>query len=204
LGCRWTHWEKVVARPREFDEEAALDIAMQCFWHRGFETTSVRDLADQMGITQTSLYNTFGDKRALYTRSLEHYLDQSIRERVKRFERLPPTKAIEGFFMEIVERSIADKALRGCMLVNTGLEIAPHDPEFRKIVARELSFIEEFFRSHIAAGQTSGAIRPDVPAGELAKMLLSLWLGLRVLARSRPQRAVLEGAVRAALAVMLV
>jgi TetR/AcrR family transcriptional repressor of nem operon len=204
LGRRWTYWEKVVARPREFDEETALDIAMQCFWDRGFEATSVRDLADQMGITQTSLYNTFGDKRALYTRSLDHYLAQSIRERTKRLERLAPTEAIEGFFMEIVERSIADKARRGCMLVNTGLEIAPHDPEFRKTVVREFSSIEEFFRSRVEAGQTSGALRLDVPAGELAKMLLSLWLGLRVLARSRPQRAVLEGAVRAALAVMLV
>jgi TetR/AcrR family transcriptional repressor of nem operon len=115
---------------------------------------------------------------------------------------LAPTEAIEGFFMEIVERSIADKARRGCMLVNTGLEIAPHDPEFRKMVAREFSSIEAFFRNRIEAGQISDAIRRDVPAGELAKMLLSLWLGLRVLARSRPQRAVLEGAVQAALAVM--
>ncbi len=177
---------------------------MQCFWHRGFETTSVRDLADQMGITQTSLYNTFGDKRTLYTRALEHYLTQGNRARIKRVEGLPPTEAIEEFFQGIVEDSIADKARRGCMLVNTGLEIAPHDPEFRKKVAGELAFIEEFFRSHIEAGRTSGAIRPDVSAGELAKMLLSVLLGLRVLARSRPQRAVLEGAVRAALAVMFV
>ena len=78
---------------------------------------------------------------------------------------LAPTEAIEGFFMEIVEGSIADKARRGCMLVNTGLDIAPHDPEFRKIVAREFSSNEEFFRSRIEAGQTSGALRPDVPAG---------------------------------------
>ena len=193
-----------MARPIEFDEEAALDIAMQCFWDQGFETTSVRDLADQMGITQTSLYNTFGDKRALYIRSFEHYLDQTIRQRIKRLEGLAPTEAIEAYFMETVERSIADKARRGCMLVNTGLEIAPHDPEFRKMVVREFSLIEDFFRSRIEAGQTSGALRADVPAAELAKMLLSIALGLRVLARSRPQRALLEGAVRAALAVMLV
>jgi len=193
-----------MARPREFDEEAALDIAMQCFWDQGFETTSVRDLADQMGITQASLYNTFGDKRALYTRAFEHYLAHVIRERIQGLERLAPTEAIEAFFMEIVERSIADKARRGCMLVNTGLEVAPHDPEFRKMVAREFSFIEEFFRSRIEAGQASGALRSDVPAAELAKMLLGLVLGLRVLARSRPQRSVLEGAARAALAVMLV
>ena len=191
-----------MARPKEFDEATALDVAMQCFWDRGFETTSVRELSDQMGITQTSLYNTFGDKRALYTRSLEHYLTQSIRERLKRLEGLAPVAAIEAFFMEIVERSIADKALRGCMLVNTGLEVAPHDPEFRKMVVREFSFIEDFFRCRIEEGQSRGELRADVPAAGLAKMLLSLVLGMRVLARSRPQRAVLEGAARAALAVL--
>jgi TetR/AcrR family transcriptional repressor of nem operon len=191
-----------MARPREFDEAAALDIAMQCFWDQGFETTSVRDLADQMGITGTSLYNAFGDKRALYKRSLEHYLTLGVRERLKRLDGMPPCEAIEAFFMEIVERSIADKARRGCMLVNTGLEIAPHDPEFRKIVVQEFSLIEDFFRRGVASGQQTGAIRSDVPAAELARMLLSLVLGMRVLARSRPQRSVLEGAARAALAVL--
>jgi TetR/AcrR family transcriptional repressor of nem operon len=191
-----------VARPREFDEEAALDIAMHCFWAQGYETTSVRDLADQMGITGTSLYNTFGDKRALYRRSLEHYLAHSIRERIKRLDGMPPAEAIKAFFTEIVERSVADKARRGCMLVNTGLEIAPHDPEFRKLVVKEFSSIEDFFRRTVEVGQQTGAVRPDVPASELAKLLLSLLLGMRVLARSRPQRSVLEGAARAALAVL--
>jgi TetR/AcrR family transcriptional regulator, transcriptional repressor for nem operon len=191
-----------MARPKEFDEAAALDIAMQCFWDQGFETTSVRDLADQMGITGTSLYNAFGDKRALYKRSLDHYLTLGVRERLKRLDGMPPREAIEAFFMEIVERSIADKARRGCMLVNTGLEIAPHDPEFRKIVVQEFSLIEDFFRRNVASGQQTGAIRSDVPAAELARMLLSVMLGMRVLARSRPQRSVLEGAARAALAVL--
>lgn len=193
-----------MARPREFDEQTALDIAMQCFWDRGFEATSVRELADQMGITQTSLYNTFHDKRALYSRALERYLDQGLHERIKRLEGLAPVEAIEKYFTETVERAIADKARLGCMLVNTGIEIAPHDPEFRKIVTKEFLLIEDFFRGRIEAGQTSGAIRPDVPAADLAKMLLSVALGLRVLARSRPQRAVLQGAVQAALAVMFV
>jgi TetR/AcrR family transcriptional repressor of nem operon len=191
-----------VARPREFDEATALDAAMQCFWDQGYEATSMRDLADQIGITGTSLYNAFGDKRSLYRRSLEHYLEQSIRDRIKRLDGMPPREMIEAFFIEIVERSISDKARRGCMLVNTGLEIAPHDPDFRQMVAEEFSFIEGFFRRCVKAGQEAGTVRSDVPAGELAKMLLSLLLGLRVLARSRPQRALLEGAARAALAVL--
>jgi TetR/AcrR family transcriptional repressor of nem operon len=64
-----------MARPREFDEVTALDAAIGCFWQRGFEATSMRDLAASMGLSAPSLYNTFGDKRALFTRALEHYLE---------------------------------------------------------------------------------------------------------------------------------
>ena len=66
-----------LARPREFDEAAVLDAAIQCFWAKGYEATSVRDLADEMGIAGASLYNAFGDKRGLYRRALEQYIDGS-------------------------------------------------------------------------------------------------------------------------------
>lgn len=67
-----------MARPREFDEAVALDAAIQCFWSRGYEATSVRDLADAMGIAGPSLYNTFGDKRTLYRQALEHYVERGF------------------------------------------------------------------------------------------------------------------------------
>jgi TetR/AcrR family transcriptional repressor of nem operon len=183
-----------MARPREFDEATALEAAMNCFWAQGYELTSVRDLAQQMGITGASLYNAFGDKRLLYRQALHHYLEQTVRDRVARLERLAPFAAIRTFFDEIVERSVTDKQRRGCMLVNSALELAPYDPEFQKIVAEEMIFIEAFFRRCIEAGQKDGTISAIRPAAELAKLLLSVLLGIRVLARTRPQRAVLEGA----------
>jgi len=80
-----------MARPREFDETAVLEAAVQCFWARGYEATSVRDLAESMGITSASLYNAFGDKRSLYRRALDHYIAQSFADRVGRLEgHLPP------------------------------------------------------------------------------------------------------------------
>jgi TetR/AcrR family transcriptional repressor of nem operon len=188
-----------VARPREFDEASVLDAAMNCFWSKGYETTSVRDLAAQMGITSASLYNAFGDKRSLYRRSLEYYLDQSVHERIRLYEGSAPLDAIEAFFTEVVNRSVGDKSHRGCMLVNAALEIDPHDAEFRKVVAKEFSSIESFFEKCIKVGQKEGSFRRDVPATESAKTLLSVLLGIRVLARSRPQRSLLEGAVRSAL-----
>lgn len=189
-------------RPREFDEPTVLEAAMRCFWNRGFEQTSMRDLAGEMGITSASLYNAFGDKRSLYRRALGYYLEQSVRDRVARLSPLPPFSALRAFFDEIVERSVIDKQRRGCMLVNSALELAPYDPEFQKLVADEMIFIESFFLRCVAAAQEEGTITTRRPADELAKLLLSVLLGIRVLARTRPQRAVLESAANGALRLL--
>ena len=191
-----------MARPREFDETTVLEAAMNCFWAQGFEQTSVRDLAEWMGITGASLYNAFGDKRSLYRRAFVYYLAQTVHDRVARLEKLPPALAIRTFFDEIIERSVDDEQRRGCMLVNAALELAPYDREFQQLVAEEMIFIEAFFRRCIEAAQNDGSIADTRPADELAKLLLSVLLGIRVLARTRPQREVLEGAANEVLALL--
>lgn len=192
-----------MARPREFDESAVLDAAVQCFWSRGFDATSVRDLAGSMGITGASLYNAFGDKRELFRRALNHYLDQSVRERISRLEgSLPPADAIAAFLNEVIERSLNDRQRRGCMLVNTALDVAPHDAEFRRVVSEELKQIESFFLRCIQAGQRSGAISISQDSTDLSRLLLSVLLGIRVLARTRPERALLEGIARPAMSLL--
>jgi TetR/AcrR family transcriptional repressor of nem operon len=191
-----------MARPREFDETTVLEAAMNCFWAKGFEQTSVRDLVEGTGITGASIYNAFGNKRSLYRQAFAYYLAQTVRDRVARLEKLAPALAIRAFFDEIVDRSMDDKQRRGCMLVNAALELAPYDPEFQKLVVEEMMFIEAFFRRCVVAGQEDRSIVGTRPPGELAKLLLSVLLGIRVLARSRPQREVLECAAHGALALL--
>jgi TetR/AcrR family transcriptional repressor of nem operon len=191
-----------MARPREFDETTVLEAAMNCFWAQGFEQTSVRDLAERMGITGASLYNAFGDKRSLYRRAFVHYLAQTVRDRVRRLEKLPPLVAIRTFFDEIIERSVDDEQRRGCMLINAALELAPYDAEFQKLVAEEMIFIEAFFRRCVDAGQQDGSVAGASPPDELAKLLLSVLIGVRVLARTRPEREVLAGATNGALTLL--
>ena len=191
-----------MARPREFEEDAVLEAAMQCFWSHGYGATSVRDLVARTGITGASLYNAFGDKRSLYRRALDHYLAQSVHDRVTRLERLTPLAALAAFFDEIIERSVNDERRRGCLLVNAALEVGPHDPEFGALIADETRNLEAFFRRCVAAGQADGSIASRQPPDHLASLLLSVLFGIRVLARARPQRAVLEGAVQAALGAL--
>jgi TetR/AcrR family transcriptional regulator, transcriptional repressor for nem operon len=192
-----------MARPREFEEQEVLDAAIQCFWTRGYEATSVRDLADKMGIAGASLYNAFGDKRSLFQKALDCYAEQSLRDRVKRLEGLmPPRQAIGAFFAEIIERSLSDPHHKGCMLVNSALEVAPHDPEFERIVAGILLEVEAFFRRSVEAGQKDGTIAALQSADDLARLLLGVLLGIRVLARVRPERDLLQGLVRPVFALL--
>jgi TetR/AcrR family transcriptional repressor of nem operon len=186
-----------MARPKEFDEATVLDAAVQCFWARGYEATSVRDLATSMGIAGASLYNAFGDKSSLYRRALDRYVDQSFQDRVRRFEGpLPPREAIGAFFDEIVMRSLTDEGHKGCMLVNAALEMPVHDPATRAAVTEVLNQIEAFFRRCVAAGQADGTIAAAETPEDLARLLLGTLMGIRVLARVRPEQELLEGMVR--------
>src|SRR5271155_612119 len=134
-----------MGRPREFSEVAALQAAVDCFWQHGYEATSMRDLAASMGLTAPSLYNAFGDKQALYARALERYLDCTTRDRLRRYETsLPPKQAIHKFFAEIIDHSIKDRERKGCFLVNSALEVAPHQIKLGALVAEQFGEIEAF------------------------------------------------------------
>ena len=193
-----------MARPREFDEGAVLDAAVLCFWKQGYEATSVRDLVARTGITAASLYNAFGDKRGLYQKALDHYVEASVADRIRRCEALPPRQAIEAFFGDIVTRSLNDRDRKGCMLVNAALDGTPQDPAFRKVVAGVLVSIEAFFQASISAGQADGSITRSLQAETLAQNLLGVLMGIRVLARVRPERSLLEGVAVPALALLRV
>lgn len=191
-----------MARPREFDEDMVLDAAVQCFWSQGYEATSIRDLVEKTGLTCASLYNAFGGKRAIYQRALDHYVEAGVGARIRRCEVMEPREAIGAFFNEILTRSLDDLDHKGCMLVNAALDVAPKDPEFQGIVDGMLCRIEAFFLRCTSRGQAAGTISDVLSAEDLARHLLSTLLGVRVLARVRPDRSLLAGAISSALALL--
>lgn len=189
-----------MARPREFDELKVLEAARDAFWARGYEATSTRDLVKATGLTQPSLYNAFGDKRGLFLRALEHYLDTTLRERITRLEASStPGGAITAFFAETVQRALDDRAQLGCLMVNSALEAAPDDTELKAAITAELTQIRDFFLRCVQSGQRSGEIAKPIAAADAAQHLLAVLLGLRVLARIHPERNWLIGAVTPAL-----
>ena len=146
-----------------------------------------------MGIGGASLYNTFGDKRALFVRSLERYANRSMRERIARLEaEHRPKEAIAGLPGRDHRPLGRRPDRKGCLLVNSALDVAPHDAEIGKVVGGYLDEIRAFFRRNIAAARKAGQVPRRLDAEAVSGHLLGVLLGIRVLARTGAKRKLLE------------
>jgi TetR/AcrR family transcriptional repressor of nem operon len=187
-------WEK------QFDVNVGLDKAMQVFWERGYDATSIQDLVERTGINRGSLYATYGDKRALFLAALRRY-DETIRRQTlaELEEKLAPREAIRRVFEVFAEPAMEGRPARGCLLVNCALELAPHDREVSELVANSQRQIEAFFMRSIAAGQMQGEISTDLDPTTTARGLLASLQGLIVFTRSRPEAALLTSVIEDAM-----
>lgn len=198
------HNEEILGRPRKFDETAVLEHAVQQFWTRGYEATSVRDLAAVTGIGMTSLYNAFGDKRALFLSALAHYSASRTGACLQSIERLAsPADRIRQFVSRIISSASGDRDRLGCLVINTAIELGPHDAEVAELVAGHLREVEDFFRTNFEAAQLAGEADTSVSAEDAARSFSALMFGLRVLARTRPDRETMEGAARPLLRLLV-
>jgi TetR/AcrR family transcriptional repressor of nem operon len=183
-------WEK------QYDETDVLERAMAAFWARGYEATSINDLVAATGLNRGSLYAGFTDKRSLFLRALDHYDKEHRQAFLSALERdHAPREAILAAFRQVVDSSDEGRNRKGCLLVNTALELSPHDPAIEGIVRAKLEAVEAFFRARIEAAQKDGTICPEVPAAERARVLFGLFMGLRVITRSRPDRTLMASIV---------
>ncbi len=190
-------------REKQFDRDEVLAKAMRAFWARGYEATSVQDLVDCMGINRGSLYATFGGKRHLFIQALRRYDARHRRAWVEALGTSPSARdAITGAFEQVIEDVLEAGARDGCLLVNTALELSPHDPEIGRIVGHGLTEMEEFFRATLERGRARGEIPARIDPTETARSLLGLLIGLRVLSRSRPEPALLRAIARQAGALL--
>ena len=188
-------------RTKEFEPGEALDAAMQLFWRNGYAATSIRDLLDGMGIGYGSLYNTFGDKHALFLACLDRFreLRTSWIDEVLEDSGL---SGIEEVFRRTVDGLVGFEPRRGCLLANTAVELGPHDAEVAAKISRYVRHTEAVFERAVIRAQEAGEIPADRDPRALARFLVNALHGLRVLARVGTERAVLEDAVRVALDVL--
>jgi len=180
-------WEK------SFNEQNAIESAMQVFWEKGYEATSIADLIANTGINRGSLYNAFGGKRQLFTLSLLKYDAETRKAFLAELEALDkPKLAFKTLFDTLVQQAGNNTLPKGCFLVNTSIEIASHDKEIKDIVSQGFIEFEAFFRRGIEVSQTRGDMPSTLHASAIAKTLFSLVVAIRVLGRGVYDEASLQ------------
>jgi len=162
--------KRSVGRPREFDEERALEAAMDEFWKKGYESTSLNDLCCCTGLHKGSLYQAFGDKHKLFMRSLNHYADREFKDvAAVAFQQDSPLDSIRALV-----RTVCDHAAegRGCLMINSMVELAPHDPEVKEMLMNEGQRRIQVMTELLTKAQEAGEIRPELDPARLAQQLM--------------------------------
>ena len=187
-------------RPKAFDEKVVLNQAVDLFCSRGYEATSVQDLVDELGINRASLYDTYGDKYALYRQALEEY-GQFSRQNVCRLidQSRPVVNLIRELLDGIVCDILSDPTQKGCFMVNATIELAPHETEIASITAENQRILVNRFTELMERGQREGDITTKHPANDLAQFMYNTISGLRVFGKMQPSTATLQGIVRVAI-----
>lgn len=178
-------------RAKEFEPQEALDAAMELFWRKGYGATSMRDLLDAMRIGRGSFYDTFSDKHALFLAALDRFEEVRTTWVVEALEG-SGLDGVEEVFRRTVEGLVRFEPRRGCLLANTAVELAPHDPEVAERISGYIRRTEEAFGGALIRAQGSGEIVPERDTGVLARFLVGSLHGLRVLARAGAERETLE------------
>lgn len=170
-----------MARPVSFDREEVLGRATRAFWERGYCATSVSDLVEATQLQPGSLYAAFESKQGLFLAVLDHYAQQTVgRLRQRLAEANDPLQGIEAFFNGLVAER-ADRRRRGCLLVNTVLEMGRNNTEVQGRVARHFGEIETALRTALERARDDGVLADGRSPAVLAKFLMTTIWGLRVL-----------------------
>jgi len=172
----------------KFNIEETLEKALKAFWQYGYNGTSMRDLTRCMGINSGSIYRTFGNKRTLFLSALDYYNTISVK-RLREYQQMDSSRAgIICFFEHIRDMSLDGSDIHGCFIVNTTLEMAPHDKEMEALVSKGQNLTRKFFKNLIIKGQQKNEISKTVNATDTGELILSLLVGLRVLTRNNPTK----------------
>jgi TetR/AcrR family transcriptional repressor of nem operon len=191
-----------MARTREFDTEAAASRAMELFWTRGYEATSVRDLTQHLGIGQGSLYAAFGDKDGLYRAALERYRTTLAAAALRSLkEGADVRSAIRTMLTERV-RIAAEHDGRGCLVVNAACERLPGDPSIRRIVRDVQDASRDALAEVLRIAMERGEVAAQRDPHTLAAFLVTFLNGLLVSSKITPDPRTLEPLVEVALAAL--
>ena len=191
-----------MARPLEFDRDVALEAAMKVFWRQGYVSTSLSQLLEDMDLGRSSFYAAFGNKRSLFVEVLGLFSERTREMLVNAWEESKSLDAIRYFFYDTLLDVPRVRAGRGCMMVNTILELADVDPALSDLAAEELAQIETLFQTYFEHALEAGEYEQNRSAADLAAHVMLINQGLRVASRKRVPRRELKMRVDTALSLL--
>lgn len=190
-----------MARVKEFDPDVVLARALDLFWRNGYEATSMADLVEHLGIGRASIYATYGSKRDLYLKALELYGRTTGLSSAAALSRPGPVLPAIRDLLLAFATGPADRP-KGCLVVNAAIELMDSDREVGRQVESSWDRLELSLTSAMLRARAQGEIPADKDPEALARFLLVVMQGLRVLGRGEPDPGRVRDAVDQAIATL--
>lgn len=185
-----------VGRPREFDEEKVLGIAMNYFWDQGYDNASLSQLLQKMGISKSSFYQSFGSKQALFERCLDLY----VKHQTSWIEEQLLHKSAKRILIDILNISITEikqqGEIRGCLVMNSAEICYKKYPDLSQLINRQFVKFHELFTHLIETGQKQGDISSKHSASMLSSIFLNTLNGLSVLIKAGADEKIIEQVIQ--------
>jgi TetR/AcrR family transcriptional regulator, transcriptional repressor for nem operon len=183
-------------RPREFDMETVVGGAVRVFRERGYHATSVGDLSEATGLTAGSLYKAFGDKRGVFLAAFDHYVSTRNAQLRHRLDKQPSAREkIRAVLHYYAESSHGAEGRRGCLVLSSATALSTFDDEIATRIEAAMRRTEEMLRELLQQGQKDGSVAPEVHVPAMARSLLALLHGFRLIGKSgRTQRDMVAAA----------
>lgn len=189
-----------MARTKVFDEQDVLGKAMNLFWQKGYNATSAQDLVDHLGISRSSLYNTYGDKHSLFVQALKQYRRERIDPVIKEVDLAKDMESyIRHIFQLVREDALNENRSKGCFMVNSIIELATVDNDVAKIANAIMHDTEGALCKAIKKGQEAGVFTTQYPARSLARFVFNSLNGLRVTMKIDSNKKVFDDIVNVCL-----
>jgi TetR/AcrR family transcriptional repressor of nem operon len=193
-----------MARPRKFDEAQVVRASRDLFWSHGYAGTSLDDLGEATGLGRGSLYNTFGDKRTMFLRSLDDYCTEAsdgLRAQLRDPERAAYDRLV-AHVEAITASTAADTERRGCLMAKSAAELSATDPDVAKRVKRTLDSWLRELTATISEAQRDGDVDPVADPRALASLLLAVLRGIEALRKGGASVVTINAAAQQAISLL--
>jgi TetR/AcrR family transcriptional repressor of nem operon len=182
-----------MARTRQFDERQALVSAMLVFWEKGYEATSIQDLEQAMGLNRTSIYNAFGNKRAIFNRVMTCYKESVMSSLLAELDSTPNVReGVRRMLNAALNIHFDEDNPGGCLVVLSVLESEQHDAESRAAMQQTFQDLKSALQDRLSRAKKVGELSKDLNVGSTATTISTTMAGMMVMGKANFSKAALK------------